>query len=82
MAADGNSSGRGPAGVLTGHAGDVGIAHIKLAPALAAAVAAAGDGDGPRLQVQLPDGGVQAVVPERPGWWPAEWGREEAARPE
>lgn len=65
-------------GTLTNHCGDMGMAYIKLAPALAAA-AAAGKGDkGPQLQVQLEGGAVQQVVPQRPEWWPAEWGIEEA----
>uniref|UniRef100_A0A383VHD9 CAF17 C-terminal domain-containing protein n=1 Tax=Tetradesmus obliquus TaxID=3088 RepID=A0A383VHD9_TETOB len=68
-------------GTLTNHCGDMGMAYMKLAPALAAA-AAAGKGDkGPQLQVQLEGGAVQQVVPQRPEWWPAEWGIEEAGPP-
>ncbi len=58
--------------MLTNHVGDIGIAYIKLAPALAAA-----QGTGPPLQLQLDGGRVQQVVPQRPAWWPQDWGREE-----
>jgi hypothetical protein len=59
--------------MLTNHIGDIGMAYIKLAPALAAAA-----GQGAQLQVQLEGGAVQQVVPQRPEWWPSEWGNEEA----
>lgn len=65
---------RGSAGVLTGHVGDVGMAYIKLLPALAAA-----EGRSPPLQLQLAGGLQLSVVPVRPQWWPADWGREEKA---
>jgi hypothetical protein len=51
------------------------MAYIKLTPALAAAAA----GRGAQLQVQLEGGAVQQVLPQRPQWWPGEWGNEEAA---
>jgi hypothetical protein len=63
-------------GVLTNHMGDMGMAYIKLAPALAAAV-----GQGAELQVQLEGGVVQQVLPQRPEWWPSVWGNEEASPP-
>lgn len=47
------------------------MAYIKLLPALAAA-----EGRTVPLQLQL-EGQQVAVVPQRPQWWPAEWGREE-----
>jgi microcystin degradation protein MlrC len=59
--------------MLTNHIGDIGMAYIKLAPALAAAA-----GQGAQLQVQLGGGAVQQVLPQRPEWWPGEWGNEEA----
>jgi hypothetical protein len=58
-------------GTLTAHVGNMGMAYIKLLPALAAA-----EGRTPPLQLQL-EGQQVAVVPQRPQWWPAEWGREE-----
>ncbi|KAF6265118.1 hypothetical protein COO60DRAFT_1116131 [Scenedesmus sp. NREL 46B-D3] len=61
-------------GMLTNHTGDAGMAYIKLAPALAAAA-----GQGPGLQLQLEGGAVQQVVPQRPEWWPSEWGNEEGS---
>lgn len=66
------ASSRGGVGTLTGHVGDVGMAYIKLLPALAAA-----DGSTPPLQLQLGDGQQVTVVPQRPQWWPSDWGREE-----
>lgn len=69
-----SSSRRSDIGMLTSHVGDLGMAHIKVAPALAAA-----EGQGAPLQLQLGGGVEQQVVPQRPSWWPSEWGREEAA---
>lgn len=67
------SSSRGGIGTLTGHVGDIGMAYIKLLPALAAA-----EGRSPPLQLQL-EGQQVSVVPLRPKWWPSDWGREERA---
>lgn len=61
-------------GTLTGHVGDLGMAYIKLQPALAAA-----QGQAPPMQLdtsQLERQRIE-VVPFRPAWWPQEWGREE-----
>lgn len=67
------SSSRGGVGTLTGHVGNMGMAYIKLLPALAAA-----EGRTPPLQLQL-EGHQVSVVPVRPHWWPTDWGREERA---
>jgi hypothetical protein len=66
-----SSTSRSGAGTLTSHVGDLGMAYIKLLPALAAA-----EGRAPPLQVQV-EGQQVTVVPVRPQWWPADWGREE-----
>ncbi len=45
-----------------------GVAHVRLAPALAAAEA------GSQLQAA---GSDASVTPFRPDWWPEQWGKEE-----
>lgn len=64
------AAGGGSAGVLLAAEGALGLAHLKLAPALAAAA-----GGGARLHVAGDPGA--GVRPVRPAWWPAEWGHEE-----
>ncbi len=61
------SSGRS-IGTIVAAEGDVGLAHLRLAPALAAAAG--------NSKLLAGTDGVQ-VVPVRPRWWPAEWGLEE-----
>jgi len=66
----------GSAGVLLASEGTLGLAHLKLAPALAAAASSSGaPAAGGVLQVVGEDGAW--VVPVRPAWWPPEWGHEE-----
>lgn len=65
-------AGGGAAGVLLAAEGTLGLAHLKLAPALAAAA-----GGGAPLHFAGDAGG--RVAPARPAWWPAEWGHEEEA---
>lgn len=66
-----SSSSRRSIGTLTGHVEDLGMAYMTLAPALAVA-----EGRAPPLRLQL-DGRTVEVVPQRPAWWPADWGLEE-----
>lgn len=65
------TAGGAPAGTLLAVEGALGLAHLKLAPALAAAAG------GPGLRL----GGGGGVTPVRPVWWPPEWGHEEEAAP-
>jgi hypothetical protein len=65
------AEGGGPVGVLLAAEGPLGLAHLKLAPALAAA---AGGAAAPRLRA-----GDVGLRPVRPAWWPPEWGHEEDA---
>ena len=58
-----------PAGKIIAVCGDVGLAHLRLAPALA--VIAKGD-------TCTVEGTETKLVPIRPSWWPAEWGHEGA----
>jgi hypothetical protein len=62
------------AGVLLAAEGRLGLAHLKLAPALAAAAGGPG-----ALRLVLAGEPAAQVQPVRPEWWPAEWGYEEAA---
>lgn len=55
------------AGTLTNHMGDLGMAYVRLSSALAPDI---------KLTVVIGDR-EQQVVPQRPAWWPPEWGREE-----
>ena len=45
-----------------------GVAHVRLAPALAAAEAGG--------QLQVADSN-EGVTPFKPDWWPEQWGKEE-----
>lgn len=65
-------AGGGSAGVLLATEGTLGLAHLKLGPALAAA-AAGGEG-----ALHLAGDAGAWVRPVRPQWWPPEWGHEEA----
>ncbi|PNH12885.1 putative transferase CAF17, mitochondrial [Tetrabaena socialis] len=69
--------GGGGGGVL------LGLAYLKLETALAAAEGRAqlrlGAAEGAEGGAGVGGGGWR-VVPRRPGWWPAEWGREEWGR--
>lgn len=56
-----------PVGKVIAVAERFGVAHVRLAPALAAADAAEG-----ALQA-----GSSSVRPFRPDWWPEQWGKEE-----
>ncbi|KAK9838628.1 hypothetical protein WJX74_000189 [Apatococcus lobatus] len=56
-----------PVGKVIAMAERFGVAHVRLAPALAAADAAEG-----RLQ-----SGDSSIRPFRPDWWPEQWGKEE-----
>ncbi len=60
-------------GSLLAAEGDVGLAYLKLSPALQAAQG------GVPLCISSTGEGHQGVrvVPVRPGWWPREWGKEE-----
>ncbi|GBF96787.1 hypothetical protein Rsub_09643 [Raphidocelis subcapitata] len=71
----------GSAGTLLACEGSLGLAHLKLAPALAAAAAATGHpgGGGAALGIAGQEGAW--VRPVRPAWWPAEWGHEEDGAP-
>lgn len=69
-----SSSSRRSIGTLTGQVGDLGMAYMALTPALAV-----GEGRAPPLRLQL-DGKTVEVVPQRPAWWPADWGLEEHRR--
>jgi hypothetical protein len=55
-------------GTIAAMSGDVGLAHLRLGPALAAAE------DRQALEVA---GSSARVVPHRPSWWLPSWGREE-----
>ena len=74
----GGRGGSGAVGTLLAAEGALGLAHLRLGPALMAAaghgaelVLASGSGGG--------GGGGVAVVPFRPAWWPPDWGHEEGA---
>ncbi|KAI8476257.1 MAG: hypothetical protein J3K34DRAFT_455826 [Monoraphidium minutum] len=70
------AAGGGSAGMLLASEGHLGLAHLKLGPALAAA-AAAGCGGGAALHAA--GDAAAGVRPVRPAWWPREWGHEEEA---
>lgn len=60
--------GKKPVGSVSVMQGERGLALLRLKPALAAL-----EGTG---SLHLEDGG-QIVQPQRPCWWPTEWGHEE-----
>jgi hypothetical protein len=66
------AGGGGAAGVLLASEGDLGLAHLKLGPALAAAAAGAGG-----AALHAAGDAAAGVRPARPAWWPVEWGHEE-----
>ena len=57
-----------PVGKVQAVAERFGVAHVRLAPALAAAEAGS--------QLQAADSDASAT-PFRPDWWPEKWGKEE-----
>jgi hypothetical protein len=76
-------AGGSSAGVLLAAEGMLGLAYLKLAPALAAAQGSGGGsrggGSSGGVQLHLAGDAGAWVRPVRPGWWPVEWGHEEAA---
>jgi hypothetical protein len=66
-------------GTLTGQQGRVGIAVLRLSAAGTQQQAS------DTLVLEMPEQQQQVavrVVPQRPGWWPADWGREEEQQPQ
>lgn len=61
------AAGSPEAGKIRAVSGNLGLAHLRLKFGLAAAAG----------ELDLVAGGTR-VVPNRPAWWPSEWGKKES----